>query len=115
MITSHNVVGWQSEHDSMGPQGSIQRDVTLVTPHLITFTMGRETVTLRSESGIGGRGLPQKMIQSSARGLHPLDPDVDCAPAILELGPEQFGYGVEKIQSPSVAEVQARPHAGILA
>ena len=95
--------------------GPLERNVTLITLHIITYITGREWVTLRTESGIGAVGLPQKMVEHAPWSLHPLDLDVDGAPSVLETRAQQLGDRVGEIEFPAVSEVQARPHAGILA
>ena len=111
MITSHKVPARQSEREAVRPTGPTEGHVTLVTLYLITYISGRESVTLRTEWGIGVDPLPQNVIQSTTRAVHPFYPDVDRAPAFLELRPQKLGHAVRQIERSAIPEVQARPHA----
>ena len=109
MTTSQNISQVQSEHESEHTMGAIQRNVTLVTQRLITYILGREWVTLRSERGTRLLPLPQKMVESAPRGAQPFDSDVYRAPPGLDFGLPQFGHRVGKIQRSAISEAQPRP------
>ena len=107
----------KSERESVRQNGPIERHVTLVTLHNVTYISGRESVTLRTERGIGTLSLPQnrqKVVEPPPWGVHPFYPDVDLAPPFLELRPQQLGNRMPKIERPTIPEVQARPHAAHL-
>ena len=110
MTTSHKLPATRSERESVAPTWPIERDITPVTPHHITYITGRESVILRSEQGTRRRSLPQKMVESASRTEHPLDPDVRLAPAFLELRPQQLRHRPRQIQRAAVPEVQPSPH-----
>ena len=111
MITEHNVGTAHVEHESERLMGTIQRHVTLVTLHIITYTRGRERLTLRTESLGRGSLLPQNVVQPALGSAQPLDPDVRLAPRLLEVRTLPVGNRFRYVERTTVPEVQARPPA----
>ena len=109
MTTSQNISQVQSEHESTHLMYPNERNVTLVTQGHISYILGREWGTLRSERGTRLLPLPQKMVESAPRGAQPFDSDVYRAPLRFDFGLPQFGHRVGKIQRPAIAEVQSSP------
>ena len=115
MTTTHNISSVEVEHESAPRMEPIERHVTHVTLGNVTYITGSESVTLRSERGLGLLALPQKMIEPAPWGVHPFYSDMDRTPAFLELGPQQLGNLPVQVERSAIAEMQARPHRGSLA
>ena len=111
MITSHNLTGWQSEHDSPATLAPIISNVRHVTGHHITISIGRGSLTLGSESRFRAIYFrKQRPIQPSLRGVKPLNPDVDLGPLALNVVSEQVGDRFAQVKRTTISEVQPCPH-----